>query len=1014
MASPSQLTHVTFGGGIDQGVRNELVDPNVSVLNAENCRQPTTGARSKRYGFTALSRDRIDATSRSAGDRLFTDGLVPTVIDGTLIDSYSEDLAVSVAHGRLPEATFRLSDLPTQGKSGSVEDVEYCNGLFAVTSTVSSGSSTYAVVTLVDAASGAIVRGPDLLGVFTQPIVCSYGAYFLVLKCDTATTTISVMYLDTTSAASITTGWVAAGGNVTTTWGALARVSACSLDDRIAIAWGVDSGTDRVAVKTWNIAGQVESTTVPTGSVTPGNVDINGRSSDTLWVAWNETTSVKVRGLTPTAIGTPLATTATIITVSAGGARMHITPSSTAGKARLLVGDVVSSFAASRMRGVQTSGGAAATDGSSQLLAGFSALTRPFQYGGRYYVLGTAGVASLSTTTQNVAVLVDFSEDVTWTRPVCNVEPGLAVAQATMFGKGVAGGSTTKRYLPLNVRRANVGNASQLIELDFASNARWNSVAHGNSTYLDGGVVGYSDGKRFNEASFMHRPPKPTTSTSGTGITLTTGRRYVAVYEAIDADGNLTVSGLSDPSDSTGAVANKTISVVTQPCAMTSRLDSSGPALASSRVVLSATADAAPPPYYRHSVLDNDTSSNVLTFTDTTTDASLTAQAMLYSQPGIPGSSQDHRPPPGLKHLVSYNGMLVGACGRTLYHSSQPILGEAPWFNPLFQLPIDCDGDITGLAAMDGTLYVFARRSIWAVTGEPPSDNGASGGLGTPRRLATNDGCTEPRSIVVTTKGAFFIGDDGLRLLARAQQVAPIGDPVYATVRDFPYCWAATVDSTESVVYFELSSAESSGRASGDGRTLVFDLKHDHWTSIDRRTGGDGVADKPAQSAAMIYTSVGWRYAWLDTAGRVHVEDKTSYLDPGSTWVTATVEFAWFQPAGLQGMMHPNRFLFLGRKVTDADIVIGLAYDYASSYKTGTRWTRATIDTVVGALTGGQLQLEHLAHDEADGAEAIRCFVTDDAPTGGTVGSGAGAVFVGLTLDAQPKPTGYMLPTEAG
>lgn len=994
MALPAHALHIPAGLKIDENTRPELVEPGSANLYQENVRPTERGALAKRFGFGVGSLARADGTTRGAGHRHYADGFVTNVIDGSTVDGDVRAASVAKSLGRLPEAVHRLMDLPTLSQSGSVEDVEYCNGYLAVAGLMILGGQYYTCAFILDATTQAVVHGPYLFGTFVMPMICSYGNYFLAIKANTSSAAISVMYLDTTSATTIANGWIAAGGSVTTAWNF--SMSACSMSDRIAIAYNVNAGTNRVEVKTWTIAGQAEATSIATAGVAAVGVDCAiGPYADTLWVSWTETTTSKVCGLTPTALGTVLAATGAIVTSTNTNAPTRVVAHpSVNGQGRLWVDDIgAGNIVLSRARSFATSLGTATASGTAVSYPGVERMARPFAYGTRYYIMVTAGdVSNSSVSAPNTQCLVDWTDDVTWVRPVCAVEPNLSVASVSVHSKTVAapvGGS--KLFATLNVARSSVANAAQLVELDFASSDRWQPVRFGNSTYLSGGVLGYVDGTRFTEAGFLHRPTKPVTSTSGTGITLTLGRRYVAVYEAVDADGNLTISGVSDPSASTGAVANKTITITTTPCAMTYRLDATGLALAASRVVLYATGDTGGvPPYYRHSVVANDTSSLTATFTDTTTDATLTANAKLYEQPAIPGTALDRRAPPGPRHVANYAGLLVCATGSNVWHSGQPVIGESAWFNPVFQVPIPGDGEITGLAVQDGTLFVFKRRAIFALAGEWPSDNGTAGGLGQPRMLAVDVGCIEQRSIVVTSLGIFFQSDRGLELLTRAQSVEYVGREVSDTLAAYPYVNAATLEPTQNLVVFELSSGRSSGLAQGTGVALVYSLTNGGWFSVDRRHNQAGAADAPAQSACLVWNGSAWRYSWLDAYGDVYTEDQATHLDPGSTWVTATWETPWVKHA-LQQQQRIWRGTILYERASAAGLKIEVAYDYdAYSSADDKVWTEAE--------TSGERELE--LRPRSLGA-AMKFRVSDSAPE--TLGTGAGFTWIGISFDMAPK-----------
>jgi len=1008
-----QLIEFPFATGIDQRTRPEYVDGSQSWLTLENIRARKAGGGDKRYGFSVYDTGTRMSGSRTAGRRMFVDarGLVTT--DGSTLDAYSGAAAVSTSRGRLPEASMRIIDMPTPSLVTYAEDVEYCNGYLCTVSLGITAAGTYSVIaTVTDATTGAIVKGPESVNSSGfSGIVCSYGVYFMYLKYTPGTTTLDVMYLDTTNATTIAAGWTAAGGSVSAAVNnSFGNIAACSMSDRIAIAFKLSAGTNRLGIKTWNIAGQVESTTVNTSSVTPGAVDICiGDTADTLWAAWSETTTIKAIGLTPTSLASVLGTTGTLVNTTASDCIPRIAAASTtASTARLLTLDTDSDGSFSWSTSFTITAGAVVTTGSANIYPGLQFAGRPFSRSDRFY-------CHMAEYNNYTSYLVDFTEDVDWVRPVLAVEPSLPTVSWLAISKVVTT-SSGKRYMTHNVKRSSVVYASRLIEIDFTSTDLWQPAVFGNSTYLSGGVLGYFDGVRFTEAGFLYRPKKPVTSTSGTGVTFTTGVRYVAVFESVDADGNLVWSGVSDPSDAL-TCSNKTVSVKTQAMAATYRMESGGLSLSPLRVVIYRTLDnGGTPPYYRVGVVDNTTSQTVVTYSDTTTDTTLASNAKLYTQPGILGAAQDRRAMPGPLAIVSFNGMLVGCVGNTLWHSGQPVAGEAAWFNPIFQVPVEGEGDITALAVQDGTLFAFKRTGIWAVSGEPPSDNGASGGLGAPRRLAVDVGCISQRSVVTTSLGTFFQSERGLEMLTRAQSVEWVGEAVQDEIVARPYIMAATVDHVESLVYFELSSGLTSGVVSGTGRGLVYDLSLRKWISTDRRTNNAGTADTPAQSACMVYNGTDWAYAWLGADGKVYRET-SSYLDPNSAWVTKAAESAWAKGPGTQATMRLENVKLLAKYATDSNVAVSLAYDYATSFQSARTFTRSEI-AALAAGTGGagtmpNVHLQHDGHDDGGQTMAVRARIADATPTGGTVGTGQGAVWTGLAFEVTPMEGGYELPDGA-
>jgi hypothetical protein len=496
------------------------------------------------------------------------------------------------------------------------------------------------------------------------------------------------------------------------------------------------------------------------------------------------------------------------------------------------------------------------------------------------------------------------------------------------------------------------------------------------------------DGTRLTEANFVISPPKPTTSLGGTGITGT--YRYVAVYEYVDAAGNWHVSGVSTPSDAVSP-ANQTISVNVGTLAITGRqrLQSDE----NNRVTLYRNTSNGTV-WYKVESKANNLASNVVTFTDVTTDASLAANAKLYapSLPGVNGGAQDRRSSAGLMHAVMYNGMLVGTLGDKIATSGQDVPGEALWFNPVFEQTLPDGGDFTAIAAQDGTLYLFKRRSVYAANGEAPSDNGGSGGLGTPRRLAADVGCIDGRSIVVTSLGIFFQSERGIELLTRGQSVEFVGEAIQTSLGTSTVV-AATLDPIESLVYFELGAT-----------ALVYDLARRIWQSVDSRSG-------VAVASAIVWdgSQSAYRYAYIDTSGLVFVE-QSNYLESGSAWITLLARTGYVKLGGIQGQQIMNRALLLAKKSTRADLNIAANYDYDTTFETASSWAANTLDTLSTSLS--RIQVGHDLHVDAEG-QAVALEITDATPTGGTVGTGQGATWIALTFEGQPRPNAALLPEEA-
>ncbi len=1012
-----------FFSGIDEATRQEHVQPGAGWAELVNVRQDAHGGATKRPGYDSLALTRLTAPARASGLRMLMNGAQICTIDTTCeLDSLSTGAdSCWVNKFRVPEATYRHLEVPTvgMGPSGTIEDVVVCGDVIAVSyyfqDTVGAVTTHYQMAALIDADTETVIRRPEAIKSVATTIMrthlATYGVYIIAFATDLTNNKIWASYIDTTSRATIDAGWVSIGSVVTDAAG---NACVASQADRVAIVYGNTSGgASRLTVKTLTIAGVVETVVINTSSITPSGPSLSEGGS-TLWVAWAEevaggpptVTNFKVIGLNPSDIdGTALATVATVIQTSrAGGQGAGVTwlvsTGATTGTLYAINENVFASDGIN-VRSFSTVAGATNPLSTTYKFCNSVPVGRPFARNGRVYM-------PLSSSILEECVLCDVTPPLTenffvWRPVAAPINRGTFVLQSSNPRARCAVTSSSTYVFAFDVVKAGTSTngifGAALVEFDFASPYRWKPASLNGSTFLSGGVTCVYDGRRVCEAGFLCRPPPPTMTVSVAGSqTFTVGRRYVATYEEVDADGNWHVSGVSSPAF-TGAITNKKVQLTVQPLTITARTeDAFVPYGSGARIGLWVTTNGGEAPYYRLATVANNVTSETIAYEDTSLEADFTSNALLYatgSLPGTNGSSQDHRAPPGLLYHVAYNGMLVGVTGKTIYFSSQPIDGEGTWFSPAFSVAGSIDDDATGITVQDGAVLIFTRGGIWTTAGEPPSDNGTSGGLSMPRKLAVDVGCINANSILTTSIGTFYRSENTIELFTRGQTTAPIGDKIQDTLAAFPIVTAAVLDTKRGLARFSLTTAMTDGVAATNGRDVVFDLSLGEWISVDDKRGS--VASQASQDACMAYIGGAWRYAWLATNGTVYYErlptDAAKCLD-GANWATQRAVTPWVKIAGLNGEQLIDRILFLASKVSDHDLTISIAFDYASTYAETKTFTRANIAALAREwLEKGLTQTTH---------QAVRVKLEDATPTGGTVGTGEGATWIGVTFCGQP------------
>lgn len=148
-------------------------------------------------------------------------------------------------------------------------------------------------------------------------------------------------------------------------------------------------------------------------------------------------------------------------------------------------------------------------------------------------------------------------------------------------------------------------------------------------------------------------------------------------------------------------------------------------------------------------------------------------------------------PPPPMPHQALHTATMwrnrvvgVSPDGPLVY--SEEITKEgtkyvAPQFLDTNQVEIDHVGEVVAVVAQDYTASLLCRDAIYSLSGQP-----ASGGVGGDldvQQLVRGIGCVEPRSIVLTHLGAFFLSAKGLHLLDRSGGVQYPGAPVEDLLR---------------------------------------------------------------------------------------------------------------------------------------------------------------------------------------------------------------------------------------
>jgi hypothetical protein len=225
-------------------------------------------------------------------------------------------------------------------------------------------------------------------------------------------------------------------------------------------------------------------------------------------------------------------------------------------------------------------------------------------------------------------------------------------------------------------------------------------------------------------------------------------------------------------------------------------------------------------------------------------------------------------------------------------------------FSDLFTFPIDPrGGDITAMQSMDANQIFYKESSIYYTTGTGPDATGQQEAYQPASApISTDVGCTDPRSVILMPFGQMFKSKKGIYLLDRGLEVHYIGADV-AAFNQYTVV-AATLVSSQNQVRFLLSN----------GVMLVYDYFMKQW------------GHRPLHQ---LVDSTIWQdsYVYLQSNGRVMVEDPTSFADAGE-YYAMQVGTSWLSFAQISGYQRVKYFMLLGDYRSPHQLQINVAYDF--------------------------------------------------------------------------------------
>jgi hypothetical protein len=986
---------IPFAGGPDEATDPRHLPPG-SVISAANQVYDAEGQYQVRYGYTLLSGGGPSSLRRLAS---FANELI--AIDGTQAWAWAPNGAGWTARDRI--ARCGVTHRPAFNSTSTYQSWGEA---------VANGYRCVAWIDKVDNLVRAAVYDPSTTSIVSLTTLGSHaavnlfvgvvGSYFVVTAADSGAANIRAWALATTLPASWSAGSVVSDANYATTLGIYC---ACFQSNGLVVAYEQSGGkvrANRCSVPSFSIS-VTAVTTLTAGTSGIQCMAARGTSGENTWVGFIATQSTYssncvVLWLDPSAMTLNAAVPHLIPPVGNVYQLAIERVSSTQNLVAHCQGSVIT-------YGTYTSAGIVGSETTVNNASLASAPCFSATLGTTVCYFGDP--VSYKTTSY---YLMDLSNAAVIAVLAPSIAPSLQVLQTgNQVNVPAIDPTALETVLPID-RTTNGRLGLEFFTLSSYAGWLWGKAPLGKELYIGGQ---YYDGARIAENGFAQQP-QFSVAVNAAG---TVSRQYAVTYVRIDAQGNLEESAPAPVQTiaSQAASPNNTLTVNTTALTSKQRVGDTG---ASAKVYLvvyrSQDLSTGDINLYRVTVEPftsanlNDPTVTSITIADTASDATISANAVIYTMTG----ELAHDCPETFIATVAHKQRVwgIGADQSHVWYSQTYVDGYVPSWSRAFLLSVDDAGEpLTALGSLYDKLVIFTARKIFVVFGDGPSIAGTGSDLTAPQQVPSPSGCIDPRSIVNTPAGLMFQSQRGIELLGADLSVTFIGLPVSKTTATYPICTSAVLCETTSTVRFTFTTSEAAANNAGNGAVVLYDLRRGRWAVHALTCGGTrGNATYAPMAAATWSPVLGYVAGHVDNAAACLIyrentpADATPWLDFGTYFVPLVVTTAWIKAGDLQGWQRVRRVRALCNYYDAHGLQASFNYDYQSQNE-----IHFYSSNTIAGFTVGSWEQVRFAPAQAK-CEAIQVTLQTVAPTAPQVlGSGRGAGFVGIGFEIHGKKGGY-------
>ena len=486
--------------------------------------------------------------------------------------------------------------------------------------------------------------------------------------------------------------------------------------------------------------------------------------------------------------------------------------------------------------------------------------------------------------------------------------------------------------------------------LEFELNRESKSDTAENVSIVASGVFSAWDGMRFLRGVTAY--PEIIASTAGSG----NNYLYAVLHRIVDGNGNVRKSLVSPPyqasfTNPVDGINTATVTISRNALLFNDYPSTSNQPLQGAWEIYRTEKDGTI--FYKVGELTGSTGS---VFTDSTADADLIDNELLYTTGGV----LDNTYPESVYDFTYSNGRVwtIGDRDR-IHYSKEPVDGNSIEFNDgLFHRIAGTNN--TAIGKLGKRQAVFKKRSTHIMWGVPASNIGTGQNL-SDQEVSNSIGCINPVSAVEIDSAVIFLSEKGIYTVSSNGGIQFVGKDVIDYTNTYEITSGFHLEDFNEV-HYSLSN----------GQKLIYNYLFGGW-AIDTYTVAQDLIYS-YKVGDVVYFKDNTSSPNLDFIYRYkNSSDSNIYRDLylSETDYAMSYSTGWLKFGGVTGFQRIYRLFILGSKTVDQNIIVKVYNDYDDSTPTQTRsFTLAAADP-----------LEFELHVAEQKCEAMKFVIEEDIST---------------------------------